>query len=1715
MDCKHAITTAKLVYHFQKKHPEFAIDPKKLKKLGEKYVIIDPREVSHPSPGSPEVPYLNINRDGYRCNLCPFASGMVSTIQRHVGDYHKDSGLAASGRWSNAAVQTFYYQPNYHYFVVTPNEPFVRSAQNCMDIESRLHSHSMLLQLAPNELAQMDPVLHPDQSAADQISPWLKETGWHTHLAGQDLEILGDVLCKLKKEATGSEGRLVTGMLRVFERCTTDVESDASYHLLRLANSSEADRPSLKPFKLTQQTASHTRYLGYWVEFIKYVVTRGSLPEELLRLLQLTPEQSRLSQIAEELLHDRKSSDDDLDEALEELSMSFIRHRLVGNRFQSALMHYLALKAVNPITKGLADTPRGHTNVLVGIRYCSRLFGISAAIRTWNTLGGHGSAQSPLDLFRNDHTKYFCTGSESPLTLIGSQIALGIHILKSQTGTATVTYIEGGLSYRSNHIYLDALRQSIHLEIGRARSVLSRLYVPADFDTFLDFSTIRDDSSIDMPGYGIFSDLRNGEILLQAAKAMMSNFLRAMNEKDPSGRMFNGGVQGELDGTAVWAGLEQSRVQFLKHLMLLVHMTGGGPARGTELTGLSFRNLNFRTRNIFLLGQRMAFVTRYHKGQAISGTEKFIPRFLPEPVGKLLMAYLIYVVPFMASYIPKVLDGLAPVEAGLKTFLWFEKGKLWKTAQLTSVLEARTELDFGFAINTASWRHISIALQWEHLGRPEICEELDDDYPDRETDDARDLQAGHSTGVANRLYAVRRDLISSLSARSIQIFGEVSNDWHELLWLAGKNAGRLGYGSDGMKRPREIEISGAQKRSKLSDEGLGAGKLPAEICWKKMTPEELVCEGLERLFGPDARCKSAYQEQALLAVIGADARTPLVIVQPTGAGKSVLFMLPSVLREAGKTIVVLPYVALIQDIVRRCQESHTRLKVAVWEGATYKRSLDLASANLVLVGTKSATNDSFQQWVQQLELAGRLDRIVIDECHLAITATYRPEMQELKRLRNFSVPTILLTATLPPYMQRSLEETLILEKPLYLRTATYRTNISYMVFEVPAPQSMIEIVEKLRQEKVHFGPGDKAIIFCRTKESVIGFQQYLKCGIYISDMSPKERRLAFDSWAYGNENVIAATTALGAGIDIPSVRLVIHYEEPYTATGFAQESGRAGRDGLPAKSMVFLLQRKRTPMKQIISPDLTAMYDFITTKKCRREILSKFLDGGDGVVCLAVNGELCDLCYGSLMGSGETVDSLAYFRGPIPPSPGLGRTTAKLEPMACPQFVSAGVILERERDGTRSSFDPFLPAPSFPKQHQAGIAPCLQELFTPDELVEPASSVYSSVDWDQLHYGEALQFPGNDLTNVDWDLEQMPFPSFHLSSLSDFNVSSLPVHSGGQRPLPDLVFPFDDPGDAAVNIAAFSTPISPSTSDGWSIWCDSGPNQAIIQASQPIRNDLTNHCLPEGCRSTAPAPHPGNRGALGGHSLPPARTPQAPYQTAADPSTVQARALSLRYQTGSSPIFSAQQSNSLRPPSIPHVESNNGRGPRSAVRSVPGYRIGNQGLAPSQLASQRAAVRRARLIELLDLLRGGCSVCWVAGLPYMHDYIHCRHAVQRLACLHSVMHFRDGLKFESGAACYRCYLPRDDCRKNVSGGEAGRLGDCQYKDLVLPAFLSAFNDCSMKERLVQFMGVQDGDNIEQIKYWLTRKVTLGRRNLSNLWLAFEHILGEVEGSEAG
>jgi hypothetical protein len=223
-------------------------------------------------------------------------------------------------------------------------------------------------------------------------------------------------------------------------------------------------------------------------------------------------------------------------------------------------------------------------------------------------------------------------------------------------------------------------------------------------------------------------------------------------------------------------------------MFIVMHITGGQPARGTEITGLRFANSSLRTRNIFVYDGQLMFVIFYHKSQSRTGFVKAIPRFLDADGGELLALYLVYVFPF------RRLLHCATRSCRLDELLWADDaGHPWTSERVSEVMADETALVLGHRITLKGYRHIAAAISrrrtllppprsnGEQVAGPRIMIEEEDE--ELAGDDIGDVQEGHTSRTADQLYAVRSDMTKSLNERAITLFRKFSKEWHELLGL--------------------------------------------------------------------------------------------------------------------------------------------------------------------------------------------------------------------------------------------------------------------------------------------------------------------------------------------------------------------------------------------------------------------------------------------------------------------------------------------------------------------------------------------------------------------------------------------------------------------------------------------------------------------------------------------------------------------------------------------------------------------------------------------------------------------------------------------------------------------------------------------------------------------------------------------------------------------
>lgn len=357
---------------------------------------------------------------------------------------------------------------------------------------------------------------------------------------------------------------------------------------------------------------------------------------------------------------------------------------------------------------------------------------------------------------------------------------------------------------------------------------------------------------------------------------------------------------------------------------------------------------------------------------------------------------------------------------------------------------------------------------------------------------------------------------------------------------------------------------------------------------------------------------------------------------PTGGGKSLCFQLPAIVRP-GLTVVVSPLIALMKDQVDALQaggvpatflnsslgsdESRARLR-GLHQGEY--RLLYAAPERLMLSGFLA----DLQRWNVKL--------IAVDEAHCISEwgHDFRPEYRQLAGLREMfpEVPVMALTATATERVRKDIVSHLKLREPGCYVASFNRPNLTYRVFAKEEPyEQLLELVRGRKRES--------GIVYCQSRKSAESVAERLsRDGVrarpYHAGLTPEERNRHQELFLRDEVRVICATIAFGMGINKPNVRFVVHYDLPKNIEGYYQETGRAGRDGLPADCVLLFspgdvvkqhrfIDEKPSPQeRQIALAQLQQMVHYAESGTCRRtELLGYFGETYAETECGA-----CDNC---------------------------------------------------------------------------------------------------------------------------------------------------------------------------------------------------------------------------------------------------------------------------------------------------------------------------------------------------------------------------------------------------------------------------------------------------------------------------------------------------------
>lgn len=356
-----------------------------------------------------------------------------------------------------------------------------------------------------------------------------------------------------------------------------------------------------------------------------------------------------------------------------------------------------------------------------------------------------------------------------------------------------------------------------------------------------------------------------------------------------------------------------------------------------------------------------------------------------------------------------------------------------------------------------------------------------------------------------------------------------------------------------------------------------------------------------------------------------------LVVMPTGGGKSICYQIPAILR-AGTGIVVSPLISLMQDQVDSLKQLGVRAAVL---NSSLTRAQQREVENRVIAGELDLLYLAPERLLtpEFLDLLGRIEiaLFAIDEAHCISQwgHDFRPEYLQLTEIRRRfpDIPCIAVTATADEPTRRDIVRRLLLHPDDVVVTGFDRPNIRYTVC----------IKKNVKQQLLQFitneHPGDAGIVYCMSRRrveeiAVFLVEQGIEAVPYHAGLSDRQRQKNQDRFLREEGLIVVATIAFGMGIDKPNVRFVAHIDVPRNPESYYQETGRAGRDGLPADAwLAYSLADVIVHQKMIESSragdrrkwverhKLNAITGYCESVTCRREMLLNYFGESLGHPC--------------------------------------------------------------------------------------------------------------------------------------------------------------------------------------------------------------------------------------------------------------------------------------------------------------------------------------------------------------------------------------------------------------------------------------------------------------------------------------------------------------------
>jgi hypothetical protein len=707
----------------------------------------------------------------------------------------------------------------------------------------------------------------------------------------------------------------------------------------------------------------------------------------------------------------------------------------------------------------------------------------------------------------------------------------------------------------------------------------------------------------------------------------------------------------------------------LQALVFFVVSATAGGARGAEMQGLSYKQ-HQGNRSLYILNGILTLVTTYVKTQSIHGRGRMIARALPWKLSRLLLVLYGVVYPAASHLAAYVYEDSGMAEA-YDTYMFVFRGKVVDSARFSKFLVMVTENYLDISLGLRDWRQTLCTIM-VNIAR------VDFGVPDDDDDDLKLIHQlfAHSAATAAQHYTLQlSQALREISHTAVASNQRVSLRFHGILGLehpraaqgdAAKAPGAATGPTSSVAWPNVTDIVEPVTRTvtkictELSEsstsaiihhltngiQGLGSEIIktlgscsssphsphtPPATTLPPIQVHPRLMDWVKPLLplGATPRFNSPEQAEAIQTNL---TNRHVLYVAATGSGKSLIFLSAPLIFPDKMFVVITPLVALTDDLARRL--AATSIAGGKWHDV---RTRDPFQARLVLVSAHEAGHYDFIRWAKSHH--ARIGRFFIDEAHHIITAkTYRGCFALFELLTGLAIPITFLSATVFPKSVPALCDAMRIDPALLhvIRTTTARPNIQYARTKCESHKDMMDKLELLFRS-ISLSEHERGLIFCTKISNCKVVAEQLGISYYVANIIPDdpaanlvERKRLDQQWRDGraaSDRWMVATLCFGQGINVDHVRWVIHVEVS-NLMNYAQETGRAGRDGLPARAHLFYTHLPPTSFIQdgLDHDGVQDMRDFLEIARCRRLSLHGPTDG-TAHSCAALTGALfCDWC---------------------------------------------------------------------------------------------------------------------------------------------------------------------------------------------------------------------------------------------------------------------------------------------------------------------------------------------------------------------------------------------------------------------------------------------------------------------------------------------------------